>query len=61
MLLLTISQFTIPVSSEDKFWDIYFDVALGPYDRPFETLQEAHDFQTAYGMTPGGGKTGPDK
>ena len=61
MLYLTLSQFTIPVSPEDKFWDTYFDEALGPYTRPFETLQEAYDFQTVYGKSPGGDKTGPGK
>ena len=61
MLLLTLSQFAKPVSPEDKFWDSYFDAALGTYARPFETLQEEHDFQTAYGMPPGGGKAGPGK
>ena len=60
MLLLTQSQFTIPGLPEDKFWDNYFDDALGPYARPFETLQEEYDFQTTYGM-PGDGKTGTDK
>ena len=49
------------MSPEDKFWDNYFDVTLGPYPRPFETLQETHDFQTEYGRPPGGGKTGPGK
>jgi hypothetical protein len=54
---------SVPISDspEDTFWDSYFDAALGPYDRPFETLLEEHDFQTAYGMSPGGGKTGPVK
>jgi hypothetical protein len=58
---MTLSQLAIPVSPEDKFWDSYFDVVLGPYDRPFATLQEAHDFQTAYGMHPGSGKAGSGK
>ena len=61
LLLMTLSQFAIPVSPEDKFWDSYFDAALGPYARPFASLQEAHDFQTAYGMPPGSGKAGPGK
>jgi len=61
MFLLTLSQFAIPDSPEDTFWDSYFDAALGPYARPFETLLEEHDFQTAYGMPPGGGKAGPGK
>ena len=60
MLLLT-RQFAIPVSPEDKFWDNYFDVDLGPHGRPFETLQKVHDFQTEYGMPPGDGKAGPGK
>jgi hypothetical protein len=61
ILVMTLSQFTIPGSLEDKFWDSFFDVVLGPYDRPFETLQEVHDFQTVCGMTTGGGKTGTGK
>ena len=49
------------VSPEDKFRDRYFDAALGPYDRPFKSLQETYDFQKTYGIPPGDGKTGPDK
>ena len=59
MLLLTLSQFAIPGLSEDKFWDTYFETDLE--DRPFETLQEEHEFQTTYGMLPGVGKTGSGK
>ncbi len=58
---LTVSQFVILGSPEDKFWDSYFDTSLGPYARPSETLQETHDFQTSYGMTPRGGKSGSVK
>ena len=61
MFLLTLSQFAIPDSPEDTFWDSYFDAALGPYARPFETLLEEHDFQTEYGIPPGGGKSGTGK
>ena len=61
MVFLTVSQFSVSDTLEDKFWDSCFDVDLGPYVRPFETLQETHDFQTVYGMPPAGGRTGPDK
>jgi hypothetical protein len=61
MVLLTLSQFAIPDSPEDTFWDSYFDTALGPYARPFETLLEEHDFQTVYGIPLGVGKSGSGK
>ncbi len=62
MLLLTLSQFAIRGSTEDKFRDSFFDEVLGPYTRPFETLQEKeYVFQTVYGMSPAGGKSGPGK
>jgi hypothetical protein len=32
----------------------FFDAALGPYGRPPQSLLEVHDFQTVYGMDPGG-------
>ena len=59
MIFLTVSQFAVTDTLEDKFWDDCFDSALGPHARPFETLQEALDFQTVYGMSPSGGRTGP--
>ena len=37
----------------------FFDTTLGPCPRSFETLQDAHDFQTSYGMPPVGVRTGP--
>ena len=61
MLLLTISQFSAPVTSEDMFWDKFFDAALGPYARPVEPCQEAQDFQTTHDMSPARSSTGPGK
>ncbi len=60
MILLTLSQFAVPVTSQEKLLDSMFDTALGPYVGPFESFQEAHDFQTAYGIPPGDVWTGPD-
>jgi hypothetical protein len=55
LFLLTLSQFALPGTPQDKVWDSFFDAALGPCARPFEALQDAHDFHAAYGMPPGGG------
>ena len=52
-------QFSVPDTPKDKFWDNFFDTDLGPYDRPFETLQDPHVFQTDYGMSPTGGSQLP--
>jgi hypothetical protein len=61
LFLMTLSQFALPGTSQDKFWDSFFDVVLGPCPRSFEALEDAHDFQTAYDMTPGGTRHGPGK
>lgn len=61
LLLLAASQFASPAREDDKFWDRFFDAALGPYGRPHQSLQELHDFQTAYGMDPGGVQRGPGR
>lgn len=61
LFLLTLSQFALPGTPQDKFWDSFFDAALGPCARPFEALQDAHDFHAAYGMPPGGGMHRPGK
>ena len=61
LFLLTLSQFALPGTPQDKFWDSFFDAALGACARPFEALQDAHDFHAAYGMPPGGGMHGPGK
>ena len=59
LFLLTLSQFELPGTS--KFWDSFFDVVLGPCARSFEALEDAHDFQAAYDMTPGGTRHGSGK
>ena len=61
LLLLAASQFASPAREDDKFWDRFFDAALGPYGRPHQCLLELHDFQTAYGMDPGGVQRGPGR
>ena len=61
LLLLAASQFVSPAREDDKFWDRFFDAALGPYARPHQSLLDLHDFQTAYGMDPGGVQRGPGK
>jgi hypothetical protein len=55
LFLLTLSQFALPGTPEDKFWDSFFDVVQGPCARSFEALKDVHDFHTAYGIPPGGG------
>jgi hypothetical protein len=61
LLLLAASQFASPTREDDQFWDRFFDAALGPYGRPHQSLLELHDFQTAYGMDPGGVQRGPGR
>ncbi len=61
LLLLTASQFASPAREDDQFWDRFFDATLGPYGRPHQSLLELLDFQTAYGMDPGGVQCGPGK
>ena len=52
LFLMTLSQFTLPGTPQDKLWDSFFDTTLGPCARPFEVLQDAHDFQTEYDIPP---------
>jgi hypothetical protein len=61
LLLLAASQFASPVREDDKFWDRFFDSVLGSYGRPHQSLLDLHDFQTAYGMDPGGVQRGPGR
>jgi hypothetical protein len=61
LLLLSASQFGSPAREDDKFWVRFFDAVLGPYGRPHQSLLDLHDFQTAYGMDPGGVQCGSCK
>ncbi len=45
MVFLTVSQLTVTDTLEDNFWDNCFVTTLGPYVRPFETLQETQDYE----------------
>jgi hypothetical protein len=61
LFLLTESQFASPAREDNKFWDRFFETALGPYGRPHQSLLEIHDFQTAYVMDQGGVQCGPGR
>ena len=61
--LHSFGQFVSPWTQEghDNFWNSVFDAALGPYGRPFESLQDLQDMHTAYGWSVTGGNSGTGK